>query len=155
MWQSKIGWPCRGYCCCQLCWLCNVRMIWKSHRHAWRHLLGRGIPVVLGKLAVQKALLKAMVLGWLAWWVACCGCLGVVASYALFAVAGLGFRYLVTPFAVILGYPLRLPRLIAFNSVEIQGLQRDWCVKFTLFALVLTVCVKHAMGVGRWAWVSA
>ncbi len=43
-----------------------------------------------------------------------------------FAVAGLGLRYFVTPFAVRLGHPLRYPRGIAFGSVEMRGLQRYW-----------------------------
>jgi hypothetical protein len=35
------------------------------------------------------------------------------------------------------------------------GLQRDWCAKHMLLALVCTVCMKHPMGVGRWAWALA
>jgi hypothetical protein len=41
-------------------------MSWKKHRHAWRQMLGWGIPVVLRRLTVQDALLKAMAsVGWL------------------------------------------------------------------------------------------
>ncbi len=79
MWQSKIGWLPEGYRRRQLYWPCNVPMSWKMHRHPWRHMLGRGIPVFLGRLAVWDAVIKVMVLGWLAW-VACCRSLGVVAS---------------------------------------------------------------------------
>jgi hypothetical protein len=79
--KSKIGWPCKGYRHRQSCWLCNVPMRWKMHRHAWRHMLGRDIPMFLGRLAVREVLFEAMALGWLAW-AAFCGCLGVVASYA-------------------------------------------------------------------------
>ncbi len=80
MRQSKIGWPRKGNCCCQLYWLCNVPMSWKMHCHAWHHMLGWGIPMVLVRLAVWDAVIEVMVLGWLAW-VACCWCPGVVASY--------------------------------------------------------------------------
>jgi hypothetical protein len=55
-------------------------MSWKMHRHAWYHMLGRGIPVVFGRVAVRDAVIKVMALGWLACGT-CCGCLGVVASY--------------------------------------------------------------------------
>jgi hypothetical protein len=81
MGQSKIGWPCVGYRSRKLYWPCNVPLSWKMHCHVWRHKLGWGIPVGLGRLAVREAVIKVMALGWLAW-VACCGCLGVVASYA-------------------------------------------------------------------------
>ena len=42
-----------------------------------------------------------------------------------FAVAGLGFRYLLTPLAVRLGHPLRKLRQIALRSVEMCGLHKD------------------------------
>jgi hypothetical protein len=35
------------------------------------------------------------------------------------------------------------------------GLQRDWCMNHTLLALFCTVCVKHVLVVGRWAWAMA
>jgi hypothetical protein len=82
MRQSKIGWPCKGYRCCQLCWPFDVPISWTMHCHASCHMLGWGIPVVLGGLAVREALLEVLALGWLAW-VACCRCLGVVASLPL------------------------------------------------------------------------
>ncbi len=63
----------------------------------------------------------------------------------------------------VFGYPLcghiRAPFEVTvsdcLNSVEMRGLQRDWCANPMLLALVCTVCVKHAMGVGRWAWALA
>ncbi len=68
-----------------------------------------------------------------------------------FAVTGLGFRYLVTPFAVRCGHPLTYPRQMAFSRVEICGLHNDWCANRMLFAIVCTVCVKKAIWTARWA----
>jgi hypothetical protein len=55
-------------------------MSWNMHCYALRHMLGQDMPVVLGRGAGWDAPIKVMALGWLAW-VACCGCLGAVASY--------------------------------------------------------------------------
>jgi hypothetical protein len=38
-------------------------MSWKMHCHAWRHMLGRGKPVVLIRAAGRDALIEVMVLG--------------------------------------------------------------------------------------------
>jgi hypothetical protein len=46
-------------------------------------------PVVLGKLEVRDAVIEVMALDWMAW-VACCGCLGVVASYDPLQLRGWG-----------------------------------------------------------------
>jgi hypothetical protein len=72
-----------------------------------------------------------------------------------FAVPGLGFRYLVTPFAVRFGHPLTYPRQMAFSRVEICGLHNNWCANRMLFAFVCTVCVKKAIWMARWAWALA
>ncbi len=72
-----------------------------------------------------------------------------------FAVTRLGFRYLVTPFAVRFGHPLTYPHQMAFSKVEICGLHNDWCANWMLFAFVCTVCVKKAIWTARWAWASA
>jgi hypothetical protein len=72
-----------------------------------------------------------------------------------FAVARLGFRYLVTPFAVRFGHPLTYPRQMAFSRVEIRGLHNDWCANWMLFAFVCTVHVKKAIWMARWAWALA
>ncbi len=72
------------------------------------------------------------------------------------AEARLGLRYLVTPFAMRLGHPLRYPQWITFSKVDKRGLQRDWWAKQILLALFRTVCVKKAICVvAKWAWASA
>ncbi len=43
----------------------------------------------------------------------------------LFAVVGLGFRYLVVPCAIKFEQPLRDPFHMVFNRVEIRGLHKD------------------------------
>ncbi len=61
-------------------WPWDAAISWKMHRHVWHHMLGRDMPVVLGRVAGQDVVIEVMALGWLAW-VTCCRCLGVVASY--------------------------------------------------------------------------
>ncbi len=61
------------------------------------------------------------------------------------AVAGLGLRYLKTPFTVKLGHPLRYPHRMAFTRVDTCGLHRDWCAKWMQYALLRTVCAKKAI----------
>ncbi len=70
-------------------------------------------------------------------------------------VAGLGLRYFVTPAAVSFGHLLRYPQWIAFKSIEILGLHKDWCANRMLLALFCTVCMKKALFVGLCAWVLA
>jgi hypothetical protein len=41
------------------------------------------------------------------------------------AVAGLGLRYFALSILVYLGHPLRKPRCVAFNRVDILGLHKD------------------------------
>jgi hypothetical protein len=60
----------------------------------------------------------------------------------LFAMAGLGLRYLVTPLAVKFGHPLRKPLQMALSRVDIRWLHRDWWANFMLLALVRMVWVK-------------
>jgi hypothetical protein len=60
----------------------------------------------------------------------------------VFAVAGLGYRYLKISFSLILGHPLRKPRLVAISSDDIFRLHKDWCANFTWFNLVLTKCTN-------------
>ncbi len=69
------------------------------------------------------------------------------------AVARLGLRYFVMLVAVRFGHPLRYPQQIAFKSVEILGLHKDWCANQMLLALFCTVCMKKAFFVGLCAWV--
>jgi hypothetical protein len=71
------------------------------------------------------------------------------------AVAGLGLRYFVMPMAVKLGHSLRYPQQMAFKSIEILGLHKDWCANPMLLALFFTVCVKNAIFWGLYAWVLA
>ncbi len=68
------------------------------------------------------------------------------------AVAGLGLRYLETPFAVRLEQLFRYLRQVALRRVDILGLQRDWCAKQILFPLVHIVCVKKVICMERLAW---
>ncbi len=68
------------------------------------------------------------------------------------AVAGLALRYLLMSFLLMLGHPLRNPRLTALRRVNIFGLHNDWCANLTAFALVLTEWVKLATcGLPSWA----
>ena len=60
------------------------------------------------------------------------------------AVAGLGFKYLVTSSSDRLGHPFKKPFHRAFNSDDIFGLHIDWCPNLTVLALVRTECVNMA-----------
>ncbi len=71
------------------------------------------------------------------------------------AVAGLGLRYFATPMAVRLVHPLRYLQQMVFKSVEILGLQKDWCENWMLLALFCTVCMQNAMFWELCAWVLA
>jgi hypothetical protein len=61
-----------------------------------------------------------------------------------FAVAGLGLRYFRIIVSKIYGHPLRKPRRVAFNSLDIFGLHNAWCWNFILFALVVIECANIA-----------
>ena len=61
-----------------------------------------------------------------------------------FAIAGLGFKYLVTSSLESLGYPFKKPFCKAFNREDILGLHIAWCPNFTVFAHVRTKCVNMA-----------
>jgi hypothetical protein len=52
------------------------------------------------------------------------------------AVAGLGLRYLRISVLDMLGHPFKKPFCVAFRSVDILGLHKDWCAHFTLLARV-------------------
>jgi hypothetical protein len=71
------------------------------------------------------------------------------------AVAGLGLRYFATLMAVRLGNPLRYPQQMAFKSIEILGLHKDWCANQMLLALFRMVCVNNATLGGLCTWVLA
>ena len=60
------------------------------------------------------------------------------------AIAGLGFRYLVTRSLERLGHPFKKPFHKAFNREDILGLHIAWCPNFTVFARVRTKCVNMA-----------
>ncbi len=83
-------------------------------------------------------------------WIPICGCF-----ICPLAVAGLGLRYFVMLTAVRLGHPLRYPQRMAFTSIEILGLHKEWCANQMLLALFCTVCMKNALFVGLCAWVLA
>ena len=61
-----------------------------------------------------------------------------------FAVAGLGFRYLRINFSDKFGHPCRNPLRTALSSVDIFGLQSDWCVNLMPMPLVRMECVNDA-----------
>ena len=61
------------------------------------------------------------------------------------AVAGLGFKYLVTSSSDRLGHPFKKPFRKAFNRDDIFGLHIAWCPNLTVLALVRTECVNMAM----------
>ena len=61
-----------------------------------------------------------------------------------FAVAGLGFKYLVTSSSERLGHPFKKPLRKAFNREDTLGLHIAWCPNFTVFARVHTECVNMA-----------
>jgi hypothetical protein len=58
------------------------------------------------------------------------------------AVAGLGFKYLVTSSSDRLGHPFKKPFRNAFNSEDILGLHIAWCPNLTVLARVRTECVN-------------
>ena len=62
-----------------------------------------------------------------------------------FAVAVLGGRYFVISRSVRLGHPSRYPARVAFSSVEMGGLHKDWCANFTALTFVRIECVKFAV----------
>ncbi len=59
-------------------------------------------------------------------------------------VAGLGFRYLSINFSDIFGHPFRDPLRTAFSSVDIFGLQSDWCMNLAPLPFVCMECMKNA-----------
>ena len=61
-----------------------------------------------------------------------------------FAVAGLGFKYLVTKSLERLGHSFKKLFRTAFNREDILGLHIAWCSKFTVFARLCTECVNMA-----------
>ena len=61
------------------------------------------------------------------------------------AVAGLGFKYLVTSSSDRLGHPFKKPFRNAFKREDILGLHIAWCPNLTVLALVRTECVNMAM----------
>ena len=61
-----------------------------------------------------------------------------------FAVAGLGFKYLVTSSSERLGHPFKKPFHKAFNREDILGLHIAWCPNLTVLACVRTECVNMA-----------
>jgi hypothetical protein len=66
----------------------------------------------------------------------------------LFAVAGLGFKYLRINFLLMPRHPFKKPRCVAFNRVEIFELHKDWCTNLTTLALMVTEC----MNIARAGW---
>jgi hypothetical protein len=60
------------------------------------------------------------------------------------AVAGLGFKYLVTSSSDRLGHPFKKPFRKAFKREDILGLHIAWCPNLTVFARVRTECVNMA-----------
>ena len=60
------------------------------------------------------------------------------------AVAGRGFKYLVTSSSDRLGHPFKKPLRNAFNSEDILGLHIAWCPNLTVLARVCTECVNMA-----------
>jgi len=60
------------------------------------------------------------------------------------AVAGLGFKYLVTSSSDRLGHPFKKPFHKAFKIVDILGLHIAWCPNLTVLARVHTECVNMA-----------
>jgi len=61
------------------------------------------------------------------------------------AVAGLGFKYLVTSSSDRLGHPFKKPFRKAFKREDILGLHIAWCPNLTVLARVHTECVNMAM----------
>jgi hypothetical protein len=68
----------------------------------------------------------------------------------LFAMAGLGLRYLRMSLSDIFGHSLRKPFHVAFNIVEILGLHKNWCSNLTVLAHVHTQCTNIAMLIPGW-----
>jgi hypothetical protein len=60
------------------------------------------------------------------------------------AVAGLGFKYLVTSSSDRLGHPFKKPFRNAFKRADILGLHIAWCPNLTVLAHVRTECVNMA-----------
>ena len=60
------------------------------------------------------------------------------------AVAGLGFKYLVTSSSDRLGHPFKKPFRNAFKREDILGLHIAWCPNLTVLAHVRTECVNMA-----------
>ena len=60
------------------------------------------------------------------------------------AVAGLGFKYLMTSSSDRLGHPFKKPFRNAFNREDILGLHIAWCPNLTVLARVRTECVNMA-----------
>ncbi len=60
------------------------------------------------------------------------------------AVAGLGFKYLVTSSSDRLGHPFKKPFRKAFKREDILGLHIAWCPNLTVLAHVRTECVNMA-----------
>ena len=60
------------------------------------------------------------------------------------AVAGLGFKYLVTNSSDRLGHPFKKPFPKAFRIKDIFGLHITWCPNLTVLALVCTECANMA-----------
>ncbi len=54
----------------------------------------------------------------------------------LFAVAGLGLRYLLISLMLIYGHSFRNPRQVGLRRVDIFGLHNDWCANLMLMARV-------------------
>jgi hypothetical protein len=61
----------------------------------------------------------------------------------LFAVTGLGFRYLRINFSDKFGHPFRNPLQTAFSNVNIFGLQNDWCMNLMLLPLMHMECMLN------------
>ena len=60
------------------------------------------------------------------------------------AVAGLGFKYLVTRSSDRSGHPFKKPFLMAFKREDILGLHIAWCPNLTVLSLVCRECVNMA-----------
>ncbi len=62
----------------------------------------------------------------------------------LFVVAELGFIYLRINLSDKFVHPFRNPLRMTFSSVDIFGLQSDWCMNLTPLPLVRMECMNNA-----------
>ncbi len=111
------------------CGVSGCSLAGKAQLMTWR---GRGGTIGMGAIAGDVGLDWVLCMPWR-------GCF-----MCPFVVAGLGFRYLRINFSDKFGHSFRNPFQTAFSSVDIFGLQFDWCVNLTPLPLVCMECVNIA-----------